>query len=199
MNSDSAICKLRAAEEIRLSAMRADRYNASRRPLAAGDGMTMKELSSLGTRRFRDALAERGFAVEIRELDESTRTAAEAASAVGCEIGQIAKSLVFRTVDTGLPVLVVASGPNRVDEATIAGSVGATIEKADAEFVRRTTGYAIGGVPPAGHAMPMLTIIDEDLARQPVVWAAAGTPNAVFRLSGEELVAMTGGQVLAVG
>jgi len=166
--------------------------------MVAGDGVTMKELSSLGARRFRDALAERGFEVEIRELDDSTRTAAEAASAVGCEIAQIAKSLVFRTVDTGLPVLVVASGPNRVDEATVAASVGAPVEKADAEFVRKTTGFAIGGVPPAGHAMPMLTIIDADLARQPVVWAAAGTPNAVFRLSGEELVAMTGGQVLAV-
>jgi len=198
MSSDAAIRSLQAGETLRLSAMRADRYNASGRPMAAGDGEAMKELSSLGARRFRDALAERGFEVEIRELDDSTRTAAEAASAVGCEIAQIAKSLVFRTVDTGLPVLVVASGPNRVDEATVAASVGAPVEKADAEFVRKTTGFAIGGVPPAGHAMPMLTIIDADLARQPVVWAAAGTPNAVFRLSGEELVAMTGGQVLAV-
>jgi len=158
----------------------------------------MKELSSLGARRVRDALAERGFVGEILELGDSTRTAAEAASAVGCEIGQIAKSLVFRTVDTGLPVLVVASGLNRVDESTVAASVGAPVEKADAEFVRTTTGFAIGGVPPIGHAVPMLTIVDEDLASQPVVWAAAGTPNAVFRLSGEDLVAMTGGQVLAV-
>lgn len=158
----------------------------------------MDEALSRGASRFREALAGRGFDAEIRELPDSTRTAADAASAVGCEIGQIAKSLVFRTADTGLPVLVVASGSNRVDEAKIAASVGASIEKGDADFVRESTGYSIGGVPPTGHSVPMLTIVDEDLARQPVVWAAAGTPNAVFRLSGEDLVAMTGGQVLAV-
>jgi prolyl-tRNA editing enzyme YbaK/EbsC (Cys-tRNA(Pro) deacylase) len=113
-------------------------------------------------------------------------------------VEQIAKSLVFRGASTGRPVLVVASGANRVDEARLAALLGEPIDKADADFVRQDTGYAIGGVPPLGHATPLLTYIDQDLLAFDVIWAAAGTSNAVFPLTPSELVAMTGGTVAAL-
>jgi prolyl-tRNA editing enzyme YbaK/EbsC (Cys-tRNA(Pro) deacylase) len=136
------------------------------------------------------ALASAGVDPEIREFPEGTRTAPEAAAAVGCEVGQICKSLVFRVGDD--PLLVIASGANRVDEARF----GAT--KADATFVRETTGFAIGGVPPVGHAQPIDTVVDEDLLRYDVVWAAAGTPRAVFPIAPGALVEVSGGRVARV-
>jgi prolyl-tRNA editing enzyme YbaK/EbsC (Cys-tRNA(Pro) deacylase) len=136
------------------------------------------------------ALARAGVDPEIREFPEGTRTATEAAAAVGCEVGQICKSLVFRV--GGDPLLVIASGANRVDEARF----GAT--KPDAAFVRETTGFAIGGVPPVGHDRPIDTVIDEDLLRYDVVWAAAGTPRAVFAIAPDALVAACGGRVARV-
>jgi len=145
--------------------------------------------------RVREALAARGFAVEVREFPESTRTAAEAAAAIGCEVAQIAKSLVFRARESGRPVLVIASGANRVDEKAVAALIGEKIGRADADFVRAATGFAIGGVPPLGHDTPPLTLIDRDLLALGEIWAAAGTPNAVFRLKPEDLVVLTGGQV----
>jgi len=140
--------------------------------------------------RVATALAGAGVDPEIREFPEGTRTAPEAAAAVGCEVGQICKSLVFRVGDD--PLLVIASGANRVDEARF----GAT--KADAAFVREQTGYAIGGVPPVAHAHPMDTVVDEDLLGYDVVWAAAGTPRAVFAISPDALVRVTGGRVARV-
>jgi prolyl-tRNA editing enzyme YbaK/EbsC (Cys-tRNA(Pro) deacylase) len=125
-----------------------------------------------------------------REFPEGTRTAADAAAAIGCDVGAICKSLVFRVDDE--PLLVIASGANRVDEARF-GAV-----KADAAFVREHTGYAIGGVPPYGHARPLRTIVDEDLLRFETVWAAAGTPSSVFPLAPEELVARAGATVARV-
>jgi prolyl-tRNA editing enzyme YbaK/EbsC (Cys-tRNA(Pro) deacylase) len=135
-------------------------------------------------------LARAGVEAEIREFPEGTRTAPEAAAAVGCEVGQICKSLVFRVGDD--PLLIVASGANRVDEARFRAA------KADAAFVREATGFAIGGVPPFAHARPIDTVIDEDLMGYDVVWAAAGTPRAVFSIAPAALVAVSGGRVARV-
>jgi prolyl-tRNA editing enzyme YbaK/EbsC (Cys-tRNA(Pro) deacylase) len=140
--------------------------------------------------RVRAVLREAGVDAEIREFPDGTRTAPEAAAAVGCEVAQICKSLVFRVGDA--PLLIVASGANRVDEARF-GAV-----KADARWVREQTGFAIGGVPPVGHARPIDTVVDEDLLRHDVVWAAAGTPRAVFAIAPERLVAVTGARVARV-
>jgi prolyl-tRNA editing enzyme YbaK/EbsC (Cys-tRNA(Pro) deacylase) len=131
---------------------------------------------------------------EVLEFDAGTRTAADAAAAVGCTVAQIAKSLIFRTRDTNRPVLVVASGANRVDEKRIAAEIGERIVRADADFVRDATGFAIGGVPPVGHKTPPVTLIDDDLFQHQTIWAAAGTPNAVFRLTPERLAELTGGR-----
>jgi prolyl-tRNA editing enzyme YbaK/EbsC (Cys-tRNA(Pro) deacylase) len=129
---------------------------------------------------------------------QSTRTSAEAAAAVGCTVGQIAKSIVFRAVSSQRPVLVLTSGVNRVSESAVAVLVGEPLAKADADFVRARTGFVIGGVPPVGHAESLITFIDEDLLQFAEIWAAAGTPNAVFRLTPEELVRLTDGRVAKV-
>ena len=139
-----------------------------------------------------------GDKFEVLEFDAGTRTAADAAAAVGCEVAEIAKSLLFRTRDSGRPVLVVASGVNRVDEKKVAAVIGEKISRADADFVRENTGFAIGGVPPIGHAVAPLTLIDEDLLKLTTIWAAAGTPNAVFKLTPAELMEVTGGRVAVV-
>jgi prolyl-tRNA editing enzyme YbaK/EbsC (Cys-tRNA(Pro) deacylase) len=125
-----------------------------------------------------------------REFPAGTRTAADAAAAIGCQVGAICKSLVFRVGDA--PLLIIASGSNRVDEARFGA------EKADAAFVREQTGFAIGGVPPYGHARTLETVVDEDLLAYETVWAAAGTPSSVFPLAPAELVARTGGRVARV-
>jgi prolyl-tRNA editing enzyme YbaK/EbsC (Cys-tRNA(Pro) deacylase) len=145
--------------------------------------------------RVQAALAAHGIAAEVREFPASTRTSAEAAAAIGCTIGQIAKSLVFRARTTDRAVMVIASGANRVDEKAVAARLGEPIGRADADFVRARTGFAIGGVPPIGHAEPLPIFIDRDLLAFDEIWAAAGTPNAVFRLRPADLVAMTGGDV----
>jgi prolyl-tRNA editing enzyme YbaK/EbsC (Cys-tRNA(Pro) deacylase) len=144
------------------------------------------------------ALDALGLSLQVIALPASTRTAAEAAAALGCQVGQIAKSIVFRTGRSDRPLLVIASGSNRVDEKKIAALIAEPLEKADADFVRRRTGFVIGGVPPLGHAEPLETFIDEDLLQYGEVWAAAGTPHAVFRLQPGNLVQMTGGQVLDI-
>jgi prolyl-tRNA editing enzyme YbaK/EbsC (Cys-tRNA(Pro) deacylase) len=131
-----------------------------------------------------------GVEAEIREFPEGTRTAPEAAAAVGCEVRQICKSLVLRVGEE--PLLVIASGANRVDEARF----GAVM--ADARWVRDRTGFAIGGVPPIGHARPIDTVVDEDLMPYDVVWAAAGTPRAVFPIAPDRLVAVSGARVARV-
>lgn len=133
------------------------------------------------------ALDDYGLALQVVELPASTRTAAEAAAAIGCTVAQIAKSIVFRTRETGRAVLIVASGTNRIDERRVGELVGEPIGKADADFVRAATGFVIGGVPPIGHDRPVVTLVDEDLLQYGEIWAAAGTPNAVFRLEKGEL------------
>ncbi len=135
---------------------------------------------------------------EVMEFEASTRSAAEAAAAIGCTVGQIAKSLVFRTTINDRPVLVITCGTNRVRESIIARHLGETIERANADFVRDRTGFAIGGVPPIGHSELVHIIIDEDLQSFDEIWAAAGTPNAVFRLDFDDLVQLTGGTVTRV-
>ena len=153
---------------------------------------------SSSAQKVQAALAARGFTLQVVELPQSTRTSAEAAAAVGCTVGQIAKSIVFRAARSQRPVLVLTSGVNRVSESAVAVLVGEPLAKADADFVRARTGFVIGGVPPVGHAESLITFIDEDLLQFAEIWAAAGTPNAVFRLTPEELVRLTEGKVARV-
>ena len=134
---------------------------------------------------------------QVLELDASTRTSEEAAAAIGCTVAEIAKSLIFRAAD-GRPVLVIASGTNRVDEKKVQALLGQKIERADADLVRAATGYAIGGVPPVGHATAPIVLIDGDLQRFAWVWAAAGTPNAVFCITPADLIRLTQGRVADV-
>lgn len=149
-------------------------------------------------KRVEAALREAGFANEVVSLDATARSAREAAASLGVEVAQIVKSLVFRGAESGKPVLVVASGANRVDEAKVEALVSEPLERADAKFVKEKTGFSIGGVPPLAHAEKVVTFIDEDLFRHDEVWAAAGHTHAVFMLSPGELVEMTGGEVVAV-
>jgi prolyl-tRNA editing enzyme YbaK/EbsC (Cys-tRNA(Pro) deacylase) len=158
----------------------------------------MSDMLSSSARRVQDALHTLGFDHRVIELPQSTRSAAEAARAVGCGVEQIAKSLVFRGAETGSPVLVIASGANRVSEAALAALLGEKVDMPGADFVRQRTGYVIGGVPPIGHAEALRTIIDEDLLVYGEIWAAAGHPRAVFRLCPSELVSMTAGQVARI-
>jgi Cys-tRNA(Pro) deacylase len=134
----------------------------------------------------------------VLEFETSTRTAADAAAAIGCTVGQIAKSLIFRANESGKPVLAIASGSVRVDEKRLSALLGESIGRADAEFVREHTGFAIGGVPPIGHRTPPVIFIDETLLEFETIWAAGGTPNAVFRLHPDDLVRLTGGTVAAI-
>jgi prolyl-tRNA editing enzyme YbaK/EbsC (Cys-tRNA(Pro) deacylase) len=138
-----------------------------------------------------------GGEFQVLEFEATTRTSEDAAAAVGCEVAQIAKSLIFRSAG-GRSVLVVASGVNRVDERKVRAILNEKIERADADFVRESTGYSIGGVPPVGHATAPVVLIDEDLLRFATVWAAGGTPNAVFMTTPRDLVRLTGGRVADV-
>ena len=144
------------------------------------------------------ALKSKGIDARIVVLPQSARTAKDAAAAVGCQVDQIAKSLIFRRTDTNQPVLVIVSGSNRVDEQLVSAYLNAEIVKADADFVRSSTGFAIGGIPPLGHRNPIQTLVDQSLFQHDLVWAAAGTPNAVFSLNPHRLVEITNGQVVAV-
>lgn len=158
----------------------------------------MAEHSSPTVRRVQDALAALGKGHAIVDLGQSARTAADAARAVGCRVDQICKSLVFRLRQSDRPLLVVTSGAHRVDEAKVAALVGEPLDRADADFVRARTGFAIGGVAPVGHTGPVVTLVDEHLMTFAEIWAAAGHPNTVFRLTPDDLVTMTGGRVATV-
>ena len=153
---------------------------------------------SPSAQKVQNALSQFGLELQVVELAASTRTAQDAAAAVGCTVGQIVKSLVFRGRTSHTPILVVASGSNRVNEKTIKNLVGEAIEKPDADYVRQRTGFVIGGVPPVGHSEPLRTFIDEDLLLYDEIWAAAGTPNAVFRLTPATLQTITNGAVISV-
>ena len=158
----------------------------------------MKDDLSASARKVQQALDILGIQCNVVELSDSTRTAREAAQAVGCEVGQIVKSIVMMTSVSHRAVMVVASGANRINEGRIGEILAEAIEKADADFVRTHTGYAIGGVPPVGLSGQVLTFIDEDLLKYNTVWAAAGTPHAVFEFDPQDLPRMTGGKVISI-
>ena len=151
---------------------------------------------SKNSQKVQDHLNTFGLTLEVVELAESTRTAQEAASAAGCEVGQIVKSLVFRSGEEALLFLV--SGKNQLDIHKVSKLINKAITKADADFAKEKTGYAIGGVPPVAHATKIETFIDRDLLGYDEVWAAAGTPHAVFRLKSNDLPRLTGGKVIEV-
>ena len=155
-------------------------------------------LLSKNAQKIQDILDEKGFSFKVLELPSNTRTAQEAADTIGCTVAQILKSLIFRTRETKKPVLVLASGINRVNEKIIARHVGEKIEKADAEFTKQVTGFAIGGIPPLGHTQKIMTYIDEDLLQYDELWAAAGMPNAVFSLTPEALEKLSIGEVISI-
>jgi prolyl-tRNA editing enzyme YbaK/EbsC (Cys-tRNA(Pro) deacylase) len=160
--------------------------------------MRMEKELSASAQKVQQSLVAKGMNLEVVELPGSTRTASEAAQAVGCEVAQIAKSLVFKAKKSKRPVLVIASGSNRVDEKKVKALLGEAIGKAGADFVRETTGFAIGGVPPLGHLNPLPTFIDRDLLAYDTIWAAAGTPHALFALKPRDLITITGGEVADV-
>lgn len=153
---------------------------------------------SPSAQKIQDLLNSLGYNYTVIEHVESTRTAQEAAERAGCELGQIIKSLIFRGKTSGKSILVLTSGANRVDEKRISEYAGESISRADADFVRTVTGFAIGGVPPIGHAKKMETYLDEDFLQYQVIWAAAGTPNAIFELKTEDLQKMTGGKIVGI-
>ena len=148
--------------------------------------------------KVQEALNKYSVSCQVVEMPQSTRTAEDAARAVGCQVGQIVKSLVFQGKQSHQALLVATSGANRVNEKKIAGLISEPLSKADADFVRDKTGFAIGGVPPVAHAQPIRIFIDEDLLQYDEIWAAAGTPRALFKLTPRDLQKITDGQVVSV-
>jgi len=145
-----------------------------------------------------DVIIQSGYNNQVIELPQSARTAQEAADALNCKVAQIAKSIIFRLVESNYPVLVIASGVNRVNEKQIELQLNQKLGKADAEFVREHTGFVIGGVSPIGHKNSLITFIDEDLFQYEEIWAAAGHPKAIFQLTPNELLEMTKGTVVNI-
>ncbi|KJY91475.1 membrane protein [Vibrio neptunius] len=152
-----------------------------------------KELKS-SSMKVQEFLSQNGQDFVVQEMPNSTRTASDAAESIGCTVSQIAKSLIFKHGETGEPVLVVASGSNMVCADKVKQATGITLTKADASFVRDKVGYAIGGVPPVAHNSSVHTILDQDLNQYSEIWAAAGTPNSVFKLNPQNLGQLTQGQ-----
>jgi len=148
--------------------------------------------------RVQDALRDKGLAAQVRHMDQATRSAAEAAAACGCSVGQIVKSLVFRGRASAKPYLLLVSGANRVNEQGIAAAIGEALRRPDADDVRAITGFAIGGIPPLGHATPLTTFMDAALLEHDVVWAAAGTPDAVFAIAPDRLATAADAKIISV-
>jgi prolyl-tRNA editing enzyme YbaK/EbsC (Cys-tRNA(Pro) deacylase) len=153
---------------------------------------------SSSAQKVKDALKDLEFSNQVTELQSTTRTSAEAAQAVGCRVEQIAKSILFQGKNTRKPILVIASGVNRVNEKKVAGFISEPLGKADADYVRNHTGFVIGGVPPIAHLEKLDIFIDEDLLQYKEIWAAAGNPNAIFMLTPSDLIKMTGGRVVSI-
>lgn len=158
----------------------------------------MAETLSASAQKVQDELHALEMTCQVIELPATTRSAKEAALAVGCRVGQIVKSLIFEGQQTHQAYLLLVSGSNRVNEKKLGSLIAEPIEKANADFVREKTGFAIGGVPPVGHRETFVTFIDEDLFQYQEIWAAAGTPHAVFKLTPEELKRITDSQIIAV-
>lgn len=161
--------------------------------------MNEKQPSIRSTDRVKAAAEAAGLAIEIREMPQSTRTAAEAAAACGCAVAQIVKSLIFKKATSGEPVLLLVSGKNRVDEKAVKAAIGDTLARIDANDVRELTGFAIGGVAPLGSLIPIETYMDADLLAYETVWAAAGAPHAVFAVAPKALAEATRASVIRVG
>ena len=149
-------------------------------------------------RKVEKALKAHGLECQVLTMNETTRSAQDAANSLGCKVEQIVKSLVFMTKKTKKPILVLASGANRVNPKKIRNFLSESIKMADPDFVRSKTGFVVGGVPPLGHSSPLETFIDEDLLKYPEIWAAAGTSNTMFKLSPDDLQKTTQGQVISV-
>lgn len=158
----------------------------------------MSQSLRASAQKVQDALDALGLSLQVVEFPSSSRSAQEAAEAIGCRVEQIVKSLVFKGAHSNQPILVLTSGRNRVDERKLAALVGEPVKKPDAKYVRERTGFVIGGVPPVGHSEELETLIDKDLLELGVLWAAAGTPFAVFELTVGDLLRMTGGQVVSI-
>lgn len=158
----------------------------------------MSNIASKSVRKVEAALKANGLVCRVLEMKETTRSAQDAAHALGCRVEQIVKSLIFKGKKTQTPILVLASGANRVNVKNLREHISETVKMADAEFVHEKTGFAIGGVPPIGHLKRLETFIDEDLMKSEEIWAAAGTPNAMFKLSPADLKKITAGQVISV-
>jgi Cys-tRNA(Pro) deacylase len=158
----------------------------------------MSQALSPSAIKIQEALKAQGLRCQVVEMRETTRSAMDAAHALGCRVEQIVKTLVFKTTKTNRPILVAASGANRVNVKTLGQFLSEPIKMADADFVREKTGFAIGGVPPLGHPRPLKTYIDEDLLKNDEIWAAAGSPNAMFRLTPKDLQKITAGEIISV-
>jgi prolyl-tRNA editing enzyme YbaK/EbsC (Cys-tRNA(Pro) deacylase) len=148
--------------------------------------------------RVQDVLKQHSLTTNVIEFAETTRTSQEAAQAIGCQVGQIAKTLIFMGKTSKQPICIIASGSNRVDEKKVKNLLGEAITKPDAAFVLEHTTFVIGGVPPIGYSLTIKPLIDEDLLQYAEVWAAAGTPFSVFKITPEDLVAITDGQVVDI-
>ena len=152
----------------------------------------MKPAQHPAALRIGELLRSAGIEANVVEFEQPTRTSADAAAAIGCTIAEIAKSVVFRGKDSGQAIVVVASGANRVSEEKLAARLGEPLARADADFVRASTGYVIGGVAPIGHAQQVKLLLDQDLRQFATVWAAGGTPFTVFPITPDDLRRITG-------
>jgi len=155
----------------------------------------MKKDLKASSQRIQDILHQKNIETNVIEFNQLTRTAQEAADTIGCAVAQIAKTLIFKGKKSGNAVCIIASGINTVDEKKIAAIIGEKIEKADPTFVRANTGFAIGGIPPIGYTLNVKPLIDEDLTQHTQIWAAAGTPQAVFNITPKHLLELTNGVV----
>jgi prolyl-tRNA editing enzyme YbaK/EbsC (Cys-tRNA(Pro) deacylase) len=160
----------------------------------------MLEMADLkpAAQRVQDALRDKGLESQVRHMSQATRSADEAAAACGCSVGQIVKSLVFRGAVSGKPYLLLVSGANRVNQEDVARVIGEALRRPDANEVHDITGFAIGGIPPLGHRTPLATYMDAALVDYALVWAAGGTPDAVFPIAPQRLAAAAGASIISV-
>ena len=158
----------------------------------------MAEALGKSALKIQEELNKYDLELKVVTMQSSTRTCVEAANSIGCEVGQIVKSMIFRGKTTGIPVLIIASGNNRINEKKMKNYLGEVVSRPDANFVQETTGFAIGGVPPIGHLSKLKCLIDADLFEYNEVWAAAGTPFDVFRITPDQLATITQGQIISV-
>jgi Cys-tRNA(Pro) deacylase len=160
--------------------------------------MHMAEDLSSSVQQIQQAIKAFGLDCQVVEMEATTRSAQDAARAIGCRVEQIVKSLVFKGKKTQKPVLILASGANRVNIKNLREHVAEAVKMADPDFVQTATGFAIGGVPPIGHVQKLKTFIDKDLMQHGQIWAAAGTSNAMFEITPQDLQKITGGQVISI-